>query len=439
MSAAKVLERLAHTRQEAGPGLEPTDCPQCNKDNCAGHDVANVPRDFRRIDDGRYRMTLEGLGVQFDVDRLRRKWDELHGELSVKCTLAGAKTYGDVLSVADVNLSSQRARQERAEYLASRSRAEDLDWLGLLEEFVQRVLAAERAGQPAVVLRDVPRPGPDDSHVVDGLPLLMRHPLIVFGDGGAAKSYLALYCAGRLEQAGIRVALADWELAVDDHRERLERLFPGDLPGVRYIRCDKPLHHEVDRLRRIVADEGLRYVIFDAIAFACDGPPEAAEVAGRYFRAVRQLDVGSMHIAHVSKAEGADQKPFGSAFWHNGARSTWYVKLAEPSPGAPLSMGLYHRKANLGALRPAVGFEITFTDERTTFRRVNVADTPDLAAGLSVRHRMLHALRSGALSPELLAEEVQATADTVKRTARRYKQQFTVLEGGKLGLLERRS
>jgi hypothetical protein len=110
----------------------------------------------------------------------------------------------------------------------------------------------------------------------------------------------------------VRVGLFDWELAGEDHRERLERLFGAKLPGVRYARCNRPFVHELDRLRRIVRDEALDYVIFDSVAFACDGPPEAAEVAGRYFQSLRQLGiVGSLHIAHISKADGADQKPFG--------------------------------------------------------------------------------------------------------------------------------
>src|SRR6185369_10696077 len=112
------------------------------------------------------------------------------------------------------------------------------------------------------------------------------------------------------------------------------------------------LVYEVDRLTRIVRDRHIDYAVFDSVAFASDGPPEAAEVAGRYFRAVRQIGCGSLHIAHISKAENGDQKPFGSAFWHNGARSTWFAKRAneETSGTEPLNLGLFHRKSNLGRL-----------------------------------------------------------------------------------------
>lgn len=415
--------------------LDPAACRHCSRDACDG----SCRRTFSRLDEAAYRFDLADVGVVFVVDRLRRKSDELHGELTVRCALPGARTYDGALSVGDLNLSSQRSRQDRARFLAERARATEIDWTGLLEEFVQRVLAAERMGQPAVLLRDIPRPTPDDTFNVEGFPLLTRHPTILFGDGGSAKSYLALYAAGRLDAAGVRVGLFDWELAGEDHRDRAERLFGPTLPEVRYVRCTRPLVHEVERLRRIVRDERLGFVILDSIAFACDGPPEAAEVASDYFRATRQLGaVGSLHVAHISKAEGSDQKPFGSAFWHNGARSTWFVKLAEATLAGRITIGLYNRKANLGPLRPAVGFEIAFEQERTAFRSVSVGDTPDLAGVLSVRQRMLHALRTGAMSAEALADEIDAKADTVKRTAGRYPKHFTVLPGGNVGLLERR-
>ena len=203
----------------------------------------DAPREFQQVGNGLYRLTLPTLGLEFTVDRLRRKWGELVGELTVSSSMAGARTVNGVLSVADFNLSNLRARQERAKYLAKRARttSDEFDWDGLLEEFVQRVLTAERAGQPAVLLREVDRPSPDQILTIDGLPFLMHHPMIWFGDGGTMKSYLALFAGGRLDQQhGVRVGLFDWELAADDHRDRLERLFVADMPGIRYVRCDRP-------------------------------------------------------------------------------------------------------------------------------------------------------------------------------------------------------
>ena len=390
-------------------------------------------RQFEAIGEGRYRLILPSVGVQFEIDRLRRDHHELIGELSVRCDLPGVRTFNGVLMTADFNVSSARARTDRAKNLAAKSLADELDWPTWLEEFCQRVLVAERAGQPAIDLRDLERPTPDDAIRVEGLSVPRRHPAILFGDARVSKVRPGVYFLGRLVEQGFTVALFDWELAGEDHRDRLERLFGQSMPRIFYARCDRALVHEVDRLRRIVQEHHIDYALYDSVAFACDGPPESAEVAGCYFRAVRQIGIGSLHIAHISRAEGNDQKPFGSAFWHNGARSTWYAKLADASPdGRTLNLGFFNRKANLGRLASPTGFKITFMDDRTLFSKSNPADNPDLATSMTIPQRMAYLLRNGAMDPEAVAEEIEAKLETVNRNVRRYKDRFIVLDGGKI-------
>ena len=205
-----------------------------------------------------------------------------------------------------------------------------------------------------------------------------------------------------------------------------------------YVRCDRPLVAEVDRLRRLVSGQALDYIVFDSVAFACDGPPESAEAAANYFRAVRSLGLGSMPIAHVSKSENGDQKPFGSAFWHSGARATWFVsKSADDADAGTLTVGLFNRKANTGPLRPAVGLELSSGAERTDVRRVDLADVSDLAAKVSAWQRIKSALRHGPMTLDALAGEVEGKRATVARTIRRSKQ-FTKLDDGWISSVELR-
>ncbi len=380
-----------------------------------------------------YRLEAPAYGIVLEAERLRRDRNELIGELTVRCSLPGARTVNGTLSTGDFNFSSVRARQDRAKFFAQRASTNgEFDWFALLEEFCQRVFEAERAGEPAVDLRTLPRPDPDEI-LVEGLVFPKRHPSIIFGDGGSAKSLTALFLAGRLAQGGMVVALFDWELCGEDHRERLERLFSAGMPKILYCRCERPLITEADRLQRITRDERIEYAIFDSIAFACDGPPEAAEVASRYFRAVRQIGCGSLHVAHVTKSENNDQRPFGSAFWHNGARSTWYVQAAEPTDGT-MRLGLFHRKANLGPLRPAVSYLINFLPNKTEFHQAGIAESPDLADKLSVRSRMILLLKRGSLTSNEIADHTGADLETVRRTARRYKNDFIALSGDRVGL-----
>lgn len=381
-----------------------------------------------------YIFEIPGEGIVLEADRLRRDRHELIGELTVRCALPGARLVNGCLATGDFNFSSVRARQDRAKLLAMRANTNgELDWFALLEDFCQRVFQDERDGDPAVDLRTMPRPERDDEIRVDGLVFPKRHPSILFGDGGAAKSYTALYIGGTLAQRGLTVALFDWELCGEDHRDRLERLFGPIMPKVLYCRCERPLIHEADRLRRVAKDHHVDYALFDSVAFACDGPPESAEIAGKYFRAIREIPCGSLHVAHINRSETSDAKPFGSAFWHNGARSTWFCQAGEPANNE-LRLGFFNRKCNLGALYPPASFRVTFGSDRTAFERANIADDPDLAMKMNLRQRMIALLKHGSMPIDDVAEELDANRDTVSRTARRYRDAFVLLDGGRVCL-----
>lgn len=231
-----------------------------------------MAREFKAIGDDRYRLTIPDVAVTLEIDRLRREHHELIGELSARCELPGARTFDGTLSIADLNLSSARARTDRAKLLATRANTKDFDWVGLVEEFAQRVLAADRHGEPAIDLRTIPASSKDDEiEALPGFTLFRRHPTILFGDGGSAKSYLGLYVAGLLAEQGIRVGLFDWELAGEDHRDRLERLFPDGMPRVLYARCERSLVHEADRLRRIVRENDIQFCLYDSVVLPAMG------------------------------------------------------------------------------------------------------------------------------------------------------------------------
>jgi hypothetical protein len=404
-------------------------------------------REFRQTDEDCYVLGLLELGVEFHANYLRRERYETFGELVVLCDLAGARNVcGNVLSRGTFNFSSTEARWKRAKQLADMSKAPELDWPRLLEEVCVTVLAKQGDGEPAVLLRDLPRPSPDALLDVDGLRLLKQHPVILFGDGGAAKSYLALYLAGRLAERGLRVGVLDWELAGEDHRDRLERLFGPDMPAVWYRRCRHPLIVELDSLRRWVRRDGLDYLVYDSVAFAAHDKPEAAESAIRYFSATRQIGPGSLHVAHINRSESGEDKPFGSAYWHNSARATYFMKRAESESGdgRDITIGLFNKKSNLGALLPAFGFQFRFDDDRTIVTRTNLAEVQDLSQKLPLWQRLTHVLKAASrpLTLAELADELDAKVDTVTKAVARSKAFTRVLSADgiqRISLVERRS
>lgn len=402
------------------------------------------PHDWEAVPGLGYRLSLPQSGIRFDVTRIRRDHQETVGLLTVRVTFRGARTIDDnILSSADFNCSGQRSRSERAKFLLERSRAEDIDWMGLLEELCLRVLNAEDVGDPERPLQQVPMDEDAGAEMdAGGLPVLRRHPTIWFGDGGCGKSYLALYAAVDLVQRGERVLYCDWEFAGDDHRRRLHRLLGPvpDLPHLFYRRCDRPLVRDIGRIKEIVAARKITFLVCDSLGFAAEGAPEAAEAATGYFRAMRELgQMGSLHLAHISKAEQGDQKPFGSVFWANGARGTWYLKRTDAEPtGDGLTVGLYHRKSNVGRLRPPFGVRVEFVGTETHIRTTEIGEHDELAAKLPVWQRMHHLLKHGAMPEAELAEMLDAKPASIRVAVSRNKETFLRLDDGRIGLLERR-
>lgn len=404
------------------------------------------PRDFHVIAGGqRYVMTLDTVPISFEFDRPHWERDSLMGQLCIRTSLSGARTFQGILIQSSFNCSAPGTRKQIAHRCLDLSTAPQIDWDRLLEEFCIRILQAEAVGDPAVDLRTVPRASVLDSIDVHGIKILERHPIFIFGDGGTFKSYLALYIAGLLATRGLSVLYADWELDASDHRERLELLFGADMPQIHYVRCVRPMSVEADRLVRLATDHEAAYLVCDSVAFACDGPPEAAESAQRYFQAVRRIGLGSLHLAHINKSDDSDKKPFGSAFWHNGARATWNVKQsAEPALGrSEIELGFYNRKSNLSGLQPAVGLRVRFEADRTSIQQISLAETGgDLAAGLPLWQRMQRALAHQPETLVALAEELDAKMDSIERTARRKPDLFKRVSGpdgiARLALVSRR-
>ncbi len=155
-------------------------------------------------------------------------------------------------------------------------------------------------------------------------------------------------------------------------------------------------------------------------------------------RAARYVGIGGLHLAHVTKDQpGKDvaQKPFGSAFWANLARATWHIRADADEVSGDMEVLLSNRKSNLGRLIPPLAYRVTF-GEAVSVRRIDAADSPGLSGHLSVRQRMVSAVRRRPLPLAVLAEEIDAAPETVSRTARRYSQIFTLLDDGRIALLE---
>lgn len=405
------------------------------------------------VSDSYFILDCEAEGMHLHAQRVvRNKYGELRCTLEVRSALAGTPLVDDkqfVLNRYDnINLSAPGSRKTLAADLARSARTNNkINWHGLLDKLAFEVSAAEQTGQPAVLLSKVERPSADAMFDIDGFRLLKRHPTILFGDGGSMKSYLALHWAGRLCQMGFRPALFDWELDAADHKERLIRLFGNESqPDIVYVRCSRPLVYEIDRLVQVKHDHQIDFVICDSIAFACHGKPEDAEIASGYFRALRQLEVGSLSLAHITKGENNDQRPFGSAFWFNGARCLWFAKSEtadETGGGKARTIGLFNRKVNMGAPMPSVGFQFTFEPEQTHVKRVELSEVEALAGHMPLWQRIRHVVKTRPMGLGELAEELNANLKSIEKAVNRKSSLFTLVPGpggvNRVTLIDRRA
>lgn len=402
-----------------------------------------IDRVFRVLGEQRYELSLQPAGIVLHVERLRRESRELIGELSVRITgdFPRSKTIlNGILNISDMNLSSQAARSTRGKILAERSGMAGIDWVGAVEQFAQQIIEAERLGDPFVNLADVPETDHDtESWDIGGVPVLRRLPTVLLGLGGSGKSYLAMWIAGHLAQLGVSVAYLDWELAGEEHRARLKRLFQP-APAIAYLQCLHPLRERMDQLKRLLAERHCQFVVFDSVGPASRSSGSRMgdnDLGQEYFGLVRALNVGSLHVAHPPKNGEEEKDPtiYGSAFFSYLARSIWLVHAAEHRPHGTLPMALFHQKANVGPLLAPLGFQITFHgSERTTVDPIQITDVDELAAKLPLLDRLKRLLAAGPLTVKAIADELGTTIPLVWRTISRHRTLFAKYGENKIGL-----
>lgn len=349
---------------------------------------------------------LYNVKVEFDLVRTDSR-GETFSEITVFFNNAP-----DPLHKSHLNLLSTQSKTTLGNALAKRSAPADVPWDEIIEWSALQTLNTYRKGDQPIRLSDAPEP----PVAVDLLgPLISPSGVtIFFGDGGSGKSQMLQAMSlsvqtgydilGYLPTEHLNVLYLDWEEEDWVHRDRMKRLL-GEETEMLYLRMRRSLTQSIDQLRAIVRDRNVGLVAVDSLAPATGGDANEQVTADSFFSAARRLAVPLICTAHNTKAQD-DQKPFGSTFFHNLARRTWFVKNTQEPGAAEMAVGLFNRKNNLGPKFHDMAYKVEFSDDRIAISKTDMASHPALNVRMSIRARIRDLLSEGAMSVYEIAADL---------------------------------
>ena len=372
-----------------------------------------------------------GGRVCFQFDSIERSGRDLDAEVTVWQEMPGVtrESFGARLNIVSLSGRNMFRQQLNAVF------GKEGSWTAKLNRACQLVRQAHADLDDSVVLLEAPAIA--EAYLILGF-LLGDGPSILFGQGGSAKTYLALLMAiclslgvpflGRPTKQ-VAVLYVDYESSAYRLRQRVERILAGigmtdSLPALFYWPAKGiPLAELRPAIERKIARENIGAIFVDSAVLAAGADPERSETAARYFNTLGRIGLPSMSVAHVTKQDD-DKYPFGSIFYHNSSRITWNVKLVHCDDGDNfVDVGLHNRKVNDDRLEPSFGQRITFEPDggAVRFKSLDLAQHTTLSRGVPVPTRILSHLtgRGYMTAHELFDEEVHNNEESIGKALRR--------------------
>lgn len=405
--------------------------------------------EFRAVGLG-YVIEYPDITTSFHVDRLKVSGGAMQGDVMVKTSLPDARTYaGGLLHYSRETLSSQSARRSLGKTLDEKVPSEkSLDWFGMYDEFCTSVMLADRVGQPAEMVGNLPA-RTQERLLLDPL-LPMGNGSILFGDGGLGKSIMALAIAisvqtGKTIIPGFRptstgpVLILNWETTKEDIDDRLKAICAGaniETPDMVHMHGrGRPLAHQVESIARRADETGAVLVVVDsankAIGTSGEGPIEDA--VNRFTSSLDEIGRSSLCIDHVSKytAEGNGAgKPIGSTTKSNWARATW--ELRRSSKEASTShLTVYNRKVNDADQAEPIGLAMKWDGRSVTWSEDDPQyETYGNQAGPPMATRISDILGDHPFRAREIATMLGTTESNIRTVLNRHKDRFTKLDTG---------
>ena len=388
-------------------------------------------------------------GVAIGVERVRDRHDSLKAEITAESQIAGR-----VVGPHTVDLLSTRSVTEFSNACAKRVNGLTPEvWHALMVFVCGRVAKDFRAPTPIVKLADIQESGPVQYLIPKLLPV--GETTLFYGDGESAKSMLVLRIAfsiangqdlpwgHEIKRTG-NVLYLDWETNAETVAQRLQRISRGMLvpvpDNIYYRQCFRSLIDELPNIREEISRKRIELVIVDSIGFAASGALTDDDTARTTMNALRQMSPATrLVVAHVSKdaAQSAGPiKPFGSSFFWNGMRSGVEVRKSEEggASSSVIDVGLFHRKSNDGSHHKPIGLSVLFDQGKSgadiLFEQTQIEDVPDLAARTPLGQRIREMLKRGAMETPDLADRLDVTEETLRKTLARMPDIIQIRPGG---------
>jgi AAA domain len=286
--------------------------------------------------------------------------------------------------------------------------------------------------------------------------VLAAYVTLLYGDGGVAKSLLALALAVAVSGGSRKwlgrgvescpVLYVDFELDAEEQSRRVRQLCRGqdlDTPPDNLFYMSALGHPAKEAFASALdacKEHEVGLIVVDSLGPALQGDAEAArDVIGFFQRSIepfRVEGVAVLIIDHQSRLQAGQsyqsKGAFGSVFKTNLARSVIQAQATERGEGT-LTVRLRQKKHNFGPLVEPFGVKLSFSEEAVSLEAIEL-DASELAeeATLNATDRVKLALESGPAYPWDIAEQTGLAVKTVKNVLTGLRKQQIVEPTGEL-------
>lgn len=395
-----------------------------------------------------YRLEWAEDKLEIVVSRIRVHSDgKITGDVSL--ILGKAK---QVEPSFNFNFTSEQTRKRLTNSLIEKYPDWKDNWMSIIDELSRQIQKSATEGEPVIQITSNDDVFPLEYLVSPIIPL--NKPTAIFGDPGAGKSQLLLILAivaalpwhdnplklGAPKES-TPILYLDYEADPDDLRRSLRAFVDGMELGwvpIHYRRCSIPIAEDIEAIRNHADAVGAKAIFIDSTSLAAGGDLNKMDVATSYIRALRQMKLTSVSLSHTSKDRESKSKTIiGSVLFEAGFRSVFECRGQEDEH--TLDIALFHRKFNLGAKQPTMGYRISYNGQGNTVEWYDPSSVPEFVARMSIAKQILDLLKSGSKTLTEITDDLgvsmPAASMALKRLAN--KNHVTKLAGKQWGLLSK--